>query len=315
LEIQNGIFFMNNASFASNISLFVSVVEMGSFAAAANAAGLTPSAASKAITRMEERLGVRLLQRTTRRLALTQEGETMLARGKEILAALEAAEAEVTQNRGRPRGLVRMNTGTAFAKHRLAPVMTEFHNRYPDITLELSISDRRIDVIAEQIDIAIRTGALGDSTLVARRIGSMQRVICASPDYLSRHGHPRKPSDLLNHNCLVLAGFSRLAQWPLRENGQTVQMSVKGSVTTDSADLLLDMALAGLGIVRFGDFLAEDAIADGRLVPLLQDFHITDPQSITALMPPGRQNLPRVRAAVDFLIERCGDNRPSAQAR
>jgi DNA-binding transcriptional LysR family regulator len=247
---------MSNANFASDINLFVSVVETGSFAAAAQAAGLTPSAASKAITRMEDRLGVRLLQRTTRRLALTQEGETMLARGKEILAAIEAAEAEVTQNRGRPRGLVKINTGTAFAKHRLAPVMTEFHLRYPDIALELSISDRRVDVIAEQADIAIRTGPLGDSTLVARRIGSMQRVICASPDYLRRHGRPQKPHDLMNHNCLVLAGFSRLAQWPMQENGQTVLMTVKGSVTADSADLLLDMALAGLGIVRFGDFLA-----------------------------------------------------------
>jgi DNA-binding transcriptional LysR family regulator len=301
--------FMNSASFTADIGLFVSVVESGSFSAAAQASGLTPSAVSKAITRMEDRLGVRLLQRTTRRLALTQEGETMLARGKEILAAIESAEAEVTANRGRPRGLVKLNTGTAFAKHRLAPVMTEFHARYPDITLELSISDRRVDVIAEQADIAVRTGPLGDSTLIARRIGAMQRVICASPDYLRRNGRPETPRDLANHNCLVLAGFSRLAQWPMRENGQTVLMNVRGSVTTDSAELLLDLALAGLGIVRFGDFLAEDALADGRLVPLLQDFHLTDPQPITALMPPGRQTLPRVRATVDFLAERCGDGR------
>jgi DNA-binding transcriptional LysR family regulator len=301
--------FMNSASFTADIGLFVSVVESGSFSAAAQASGLTPSAVSKAITRMEDRLGVRLLQRTTRRLALTQEGETMLARGREILAAIESAEAEVTANRGRPRGLVKLNTGTAFAKHRLAPVMTEFHARYPDITLELSISDRRVDVIAEQADIAVRTGPLGDSTLIARRIGAMQRVICASPDYLRRNGRPETPRDLANHNCLVLAGFSRLAQWPMREKGQTVLMNVRGSVTTDSAELLLDLALAGLGIVRFGDFLAEDALADGRLVPLLQDFHLTDPQPITALMPPGRQTLPRVRATVDFLAERCGDGR------
>ncbi len=300
---------MNNASFAADIGLFVSVVDSGSFSAAAEASGLTPSAVSKAITRMEDRLGVRLLQRTTRRLALTQEGETMLARGREILAAIESAEAEVTADRGRPRGLVKLNTGTAFAKHRLAPVMAEFHARYPDITLELAISDRRVDVIAEQADIAVRTGPLGDSTLVARRIGAMQRVICASPAYLERHGRPETPEDLKRHNCLVLAGFSRLAQWPLRQNGQIVLTSVKGSVTTDSADLLLDLALAGLGIVRFGDFLAETALAEGRLVPLLQDFHLTDPQPITALMPPGRHTLPRVRATVDFLIERCGDAR------
>ncbi len=300
---------MNSTSFAADIGLFVSVVESGSFSAAAQASGLTPSAVSKAITRMEDRLGVRLLQRTTRRLALTQEGETMLARGRDILAAIESAEAEVTADRGRPRGPVKLNTGTAFAKHRLAPVMAEFHALYPDITLELAISDRRVDVIAEQADIAVRTGPLGDSTLIARRIGSMQRVICASPAYLERHGHPETPEDLKRHNCLVLAGFSRLAQWPLRENGHIVLTNVKGSVTTDSADLLLDLALAGLGIVRFGDFLAETAIAEGRLVSLLQDFHLTDPQPITALMPPGRHTLPRVKATVAFLAERCGDAR------
>jgi DNA-binding transcriptional LysR family regulator len=305
---------MNSTSFTADVGLFVSVVESGSFSAAAQASGLTPSAVSKAVTRMEDRLGVRLLQRTTRRLALTQEGETMLARGKEILAAIESAEAEVTANRGKPRGLVKLNTGTAFAKHRLAPVMTEFHARYPDITLELSISDRRVDVIGEQTDIAVRTGPLGDSTLIARRIGAMQRVICASPDYLRRNGRPETPGDLARHNCLVLAGFSRLAQWPMRENGQTVLMNVKGSVTTDSAELLLDLALAGLGIVRFGDFLAEDALADGRLVPLLQEHHLTDPQPITALMPPGRQTLPRVRATVDFLAERCGDVRTAPRS-
>jgi DNA-binding transcriptional LysR family regulator len=258
---------MNEASFASDIGLFVSVVETGSFSAAAEVSGLTPSAVSKAITRMEDRLGVKLLERTTRRLALTQEGETMLTRGREILAAVEAAEAEVTANRGKPRGLVRLNTGTAFAKHRLAPVMSLFRELYPDIALEMSISDRRIDVIAEQVDVAIRTGPLGDSTLVARKIGSMRRVICASPDYLRRHGRPEVPADLMRHNCLLLQGFARLAQWPMRENGRQTLLNVKGSVTCDSADLLLDLALNGVGIVRFGDFLAERAIAEGRLVP------------------------------------------------
>ncbi|MGL4241551.1 MAG: LysR family transcriptional regulator [Beijerinckiaceae bacterium] len=303
---------MSGSSFAADIGLFVSVVETGSFSAAAEASGLTPSAVSKAITRMEDRLGVKLLERTTRRLALTQEGETMLARGRDILAALEAAEAEVTANRGKPRGLVKLNTGTAFARHRLAPVLPLFRELYPEISLDLSISDRRIDVIAEQIDIAIRTGPLGDSTLIARKIGDMQRVICASPEYIRRSGKPEVPADLLRHNCLLLQGFARLAQWPMRVDGRTVLMNVRGSVTTDSAELLLDLALAGVGIVRFGNFLAEEALASGRLVSLLEEYHLVDPQPITALIPPGRQDLPRIRAVVDFLTAHCGGQRPAA---
>jgi DNA-binding transcriptional LysR family regulator len=293
-------------TFASEMELFVSVVEERGFAAAAQSCGLTPSAVSKAITRMEDRLGVKLLERTTRRLALTPEGETMLRHARSIIDAVEAAEVEVTAARGKPRGLVRLNTGTAFAQHRLAPTLVEFHDRYPDINLEISVADRRIDVIGEQIDIAVRTGPLGDSTLIARKIGEMRRVICASPAYIERHGEPKHPSELSRHNCLVLAGFSRLAEWPMLENGHVRLHAVKGGLITDSAVLLLDMAIAGIGIARMGDFLADDALADGRLVPVLEAFHVADLQPITALVPPGRQNLPRIRATLDFLAERCG---------
>jgi DNA-binding transcriptional LysR family regulator len=288
------------------MELFVAVVEERGFAAAAGRSGLTPSAVSKAITRMEDRLGVKLLERTTRRLALTPEGETMLRHARAIIDAVEAAEVEVTAARGKPRGLVRLNTGTAFARHRLGPALAVFHDRHPEIKLEISVADRRIDVIGEQIDIAVRTGPLGDSTLIARKIGDMRRVVCASPDYLRRHGEPRHPGELPGHNCLVLAGFSRLAEWPMLEDGNIRLHAVRGSPVTDSAVLLLDMAIAGIGIARIGDFLAEEALADGRLVPVLEAFHMADPQPITALVPPGRQHLPRIRATLDFLVERCG---------
>jgi DNA-binding transcriptional LysR family regulator len=250
---------------------------------------------------LEDRLGVRLMQRTTRRLVLTIEGETLLARSRDILAAIEAAEAEVIQARGKPRGLLKVNTGTAYAKHRLVPLLPAFQARYPDILLELGIADRRVDVIGEQIDVAIRTGSSGDSSLITRRIGEMRRVICASPGYLARHGAPQVPADLVQHNCLLLTGFARLAAWPVRINGRVTEMNVKGTITCDSAELLLDMTLAGLGIARFGDFLAEDALARGDLVPLLVDCHVVEAAPISALMPPGRQQLPRVRAFVDFL--------------
>jgi DNA-binding transcriptional LysR family regulator len=300
---------MNRTSSSEEIAIFVAVIKAGSFAGAADGTGLTPSGVSKAVTRLEDRLGVRLIQRTTRRLVLTGEGETLLARGRDILAAIEAAEAEVTIGRGKPRGHIKVNTGTAFAKHRLAPALPLFQARCPEITLELDIADRRADVIGEQIDVAIRTGDLGDSALIARRIGDMHRVICASPAYIARHGAPRTPADLLRHNCLLLTGFSRLASWPMRVDGKIVTFDVKGDYTCDSAELLLDMTLSGLGIARFGNFLAEKAITDGRLVPLLTEHHHVQPAPISALMPPGRQVLPRVRAFLDFLVEHCGDRR------
>ena len=305
-EIQNILTVMNTSSSSEEIAIFVRVAETGSFAAAAGELALTPSGVSKAVTRLEDRLGVRLMQRTTRRLVLTAEGVTLLARGREILAAIEAAEAEVTIARGKPRGLLKVNTGTAYAKHRLAPLLPAFQMRYPDITFDLSIADRRVDVIGEQIDVAIRTGGSGDSSLITRRIGDMRRIICASPAYLARHGAPLVPADLAKHNCLLISGFARLAAWPMRIDGRVVNLNVKGTVVCDSAELLLDMTLAGLGIARFGDFLAEDALARGLLVPLLVEHHVVEVAPISALMPPGRQHLPRVRVFVDFLAMNGG---------
>jgi DNA-binding transcriptional LysR family regulator len=297
---------MNQSLSSDDLDAFIRVVDGGSFAAAAAGTGLTPSGMSRAVSRLEDKLGVRVLQRTTRRLMLTPEGEALLARGREILAALEAAGEEASAGRARPRGLVRINVGTAFAR-RLVPVLPLFQELHPEISLQLIINDRRVEVTADELDIAIRTGPLGDSAVIARRIGGMKRVICASPAYVAKHGRPERPDDLLRHNCLLLTGFARLAEWPMRVDGREMRMQVKGSVTCDSAELLLDMALAGVGVVRFGDFLAEDALAEGTLLPLLEDWHIADPQPITVLMPPGRQTIPRVRAVVEFLTAHCGD--------
>ncbi|QWG14260.1 LysR family transcriptional regulator [Bradyrhizobium sediminis] len=284
-----------------DIAVFIRVVDLGSFAAVAKEANLSPSAVSKIVSRLEDRLGVKLLQRTTRRLVLSQEGETYSIRGREILAAIEAAEAEVTAGRGQPRGHLRINTGTAFAKHRLAPLLPEFLKKYPDMTVELSVTDRRVDVVAEQVDVAIRVGPLGDTSLVTHRLGEVRRIIAASPAYLRRHGTPKQARDLLSHNCLHLRGFSRLAGWPMYVNGERVLLPVTGSMSSDSADLLLDLAVSGIGIVRLGDFLGEAALSAKQLVPLLETCHDDDPTPLNALMPPGRQNIPRVRAFVDFL--------------
>jgi DNA-binding transcriptional LysR family regulator len=294
-----------NGSASAEMNAFVRVAERGSFAAAAADLGLTPSALSKLVTRIEDRLGVRLLTRTTRKLALTAEGELFVARSRDILASIEAAEAEVTAASERPRGHLRISVGTAVAKQILGPALPVFLGRYPDITVELHVSDRQVDLVAEQIDVAIRSGALGDSTLVARKVGEATRVICASPLYLEKHGTPRAPSDLLQHNCLTLPGPA-WSQWPFHSHEGINRLAVSGTFTSDNADLLLDMALAGLGVARLADFMVARALRDVALVRLLVDSHVPESFPIHALTVPGRHRAPRIRAFVDFLAEEFG---------
>lgn len=283
------------------MAAFVRIVEKGGFAGAARDLGLTPSALSKLLARLEARLGVRLLTRTTRRVALTPEGEIYLARARDVLALIEAAESDVTAGRARPRGHLRVNTGSAFARHRLVPILPAFFARYPDITLDLAITDRRVDLVAEQADVLLRTGALDDSSFVARKIADGQRVICAAPDYLARRGRPERPEDLLRHDCLVLHGLGRLSAWPFRAGKGLRTLTVRGTVTTDSAETLRDLALAGLGIIRVTEFLVARDIAAGRLVTLLEAEHMSEEVPVWAVMAPGRHRMPRVQAFVDFV--------------
>jgi DNA-binding transcriptional LysR family regulator len=285
---------------SAEMNAFVRVIERGSFAAAAEDLGITPSALSKLVTRIEDRLGVSLLTRTTRRLALTAEGELFVARSRDILASIEAAEAEVTAASRLPRGHLRISVGTAIAKLILCPALPVFLSNYPDITVELHVSDRQIDLVAEQVDVAIRSGALGDSTLVARKIAEAKRVICASPLYLAKHGTPLVPADLLQHNCLTLPGLA-WSHWPFHTHEGINRLAVSGSFTSDNADLLLDMAVAGLGIARLADFMVARALRQGTLVPLLLDSQMPESFPIHALTVPGRHRAPRVKAFVDFV--------------
>jgi DNA-binding transcriptional LysR family regulator len=295
---------MNSAA-SAEMNAFVRVAERGSFAAAATDLGLTPSALSKLVTRIEDRLGVRLLTRSTRKLALTAEGELFVARSRDILASIEAAEAEVTAASERPRGHLRVSVGTAVAKQILGPALPVFLDRYPDITVELHVSDRQADLVAEQIDVAIRSGALGDSTLLARKLSEATRVITASPLYLEKHGAPRVPADLLQHNCLTLPGPA-WSQWPFHTHEGINRLAVSGSFTSDNADLLFDMAVSGLGIARLADFMVARAVREGALVRLLEDSHVPESFPIHALTVPGRHRAPRIRAFVEFVAEQFG---------
>ena len=297
-------FGMPPVNWDSDIDLFVRVADLGSFAAVAEETGLSPPGVSKAVTRLEDRLGVALLRRSTRILLLTQEGEVFLRHARGILDAVSAARAAVAPPEGGPNGLLRVNSGSAFAKHRLAPWLPEFRRRYPGIELDISVTDRRVDLLEERADVAIRVGPLADSRLIGLKIGEVRRVIAASPDYLSRHGTPAAPEDLARHDCLVLSGFRHLSAWPFTVKGKTVRIPVEGTCSSDSADLLLDMAIQGLGIIRFGDFLGEEAVASGRLVPLFEDTHDPEPRPITALTSPELRRADRVRVFLDFLKEK-----------
>ena len=212
-------------------------------------------------------------------------------------------EAEITATRGKPRGLVRLNAGTAYAKHGLLPILSGFHARYPDIEIELSIDDRRIDVIAQQIDVAIRTGSLNDSALIVRKLGEADRIICASRAYLRRQGKPTTMEDLARHTCLRMTAAGRLAEWSMRTTDGVAPFKVKGWITVNSVEIMYDMVRRGFGIARLPSFLVRDDLTSGALVALMTDCHVAEPFPVTALMPPGRQHLPRVRALVDYLAD------------
>ena len=287
------------------IELFIKTVDLGTFAAVGQRLNMTSSAVARTVGRLESQLGAKLLHRSTRHLALTQEGESFLPHARSILLSMKTAQTEIAIKTGSQKGLIRVNTGTAFWRHRLRDALPTFLEKLPEIVIDMVISDHRIDPIKDQFDVTIRVGPLDDSSLIMHRLGVVNRTIVASPSYLERHGTPKTPSDLLDHNCLLLSGFPRLSEWPMFENGNSIFLRPTGNVKADNADVLIDMAISGVGIVRVGDFLGEKAIAKGLLVPLLEGFHDRDQTMLSALILPGRQNIPRVRSFISFLSELC----------
>ncbi|MEP7157567.1 MAG: LysR family transcriptional regulator [Betaproteobacteria bacterium] len=283
--------------------VFVRSVELGGFSAAARDLDLTPSALSKLVTRLEDRLGVRLMNRTTRKLALTAEGDAYFASAKRILADIEEAESEVTRFSDSPKGLLRINVGTAFGMHQLAPALPRFLERFPDIELDITVTDRLIDLVEEGADVAIRNGHLRDSSLVARRICDLRRVICASPAYLKKHGVPRSPQDLLKHNCISISGAPHLRRWPFDTANGIESIDVLGNINANNAETLLQLAANGVGIIRLTDVIVSDGIRAGWLVPLLESAHHNEPVPLSAVYLPGKHKSPRVAAFVNFLVE------------
>lgn len=294
---------MDRIDHSGEMAAFVEVARQGSLSGAARTLGLTPSAISRIVGRIEARLGVRLLVRTTRSLRLTAEGENYARAARRILADIAETESAIA-DQASPRGRVRISMASAHGRMSVLPLLGEFTTRYPGITLDIDLSDEVADIIGGHADVAVRFGPLADSPLTARRLGETGRTVVASPAYLARHGTPRTPADLAEHNCLDFS-FRRIEPgWPFRENGRDTILPVSGNMTANNGETLVQLALDGLGITRVGNFHIEDELANGRLVALLEDFNPHDREAIHAVFIGGANMPARVRVLVDFLAEK-----------
>ena len=292
-----------NGDRARSLSLFVAVIDGGSFSAAARGLDLTPSAVARAIDRIEARLGVRLLLRSTRGLALTAEGQAYLLAARRILADLDDAEQQIA-DQGSPRGRLRVSAALAHGRLCVVPLLGGFAAAYPHILVDIALTDTLIDVAGGQADVAIRFGPLADSALTARKLGESGRVIVASPDYLARHGTPTVPEDLHAHNCLNFSFRRAEPTWPFRRDGRDISLCVEGGIVANNGETLGQLATAGVGVTRVGRFSVAAEIADGRLVPLLEAYNPGDVELIHAVFVGGAHLPARVRVFVDFLAER-----------
>lgn len=289
---------------AGEMMVFVRVVEAGSFSEAARLLLMTPSTVSKLIARLEARLGVRLLERSTRRLVLTGEGQFYYERSQALLAQLDETEQQIAQGGAEAEGLIRVTSSVTFGVAALEPILPAFLAAYPGIVVDLSLSDDVVDLYLDRTDVAIRVGKLQDSNLMARRIGETRRRIVASPDYLARHGTPQAPEDLVRHNCLGFNFRRAKPVWPMREGGRIVERMLSGTLLANNGETLRRMAIAGVGVARIADYHLRDPIARGELVEILPDSDIGETDEIHALFR-GAQLLPaRVRAFLDFTVPR-----------
>lgn len=282
------------------VSVFAQVVESGSFAAAARDLGLSRSSVSKQVGRLEEELGARLLNRTTRRVSLTEAGRTFYRGGLDALAAAEAAQAAVSRLTQAPRGRLRVSAPVSFSVRHLAPLVAGFLARYPEITLDLALSDRRVDLVEEGFDLAIRIGVLDDSSLIARKLAPSPLLLCAAPAYLAQRGTPGEPADLAGHDCLLYSHEEGAVRWRFHGPAGERRVRVTGRLRADNGDLLRRAARDGAGIALLPRFIAGADIDAGALTRLLPQWDCPSASAVYAVYP-SRQISPKVRVWIDHL--------------
>lgn len=291
---------------AGEMDVFIRVAELKSFSEAGRKLHLSPSAVSKLVTRIEDRLSTRLIVRSTRGLQLTPEGEIYLARARRVLDEIDDAERTVASG-GKvvPRGRLRVNAPIAFGIKYVQPLIPAFLERFPEVELDFSLTDGIIDLLEERADIAIRSGPLPDSSLKARKLIESHRILVASPDYVAKHGQPAHPDDLANHNCLRFNFPLPLNEWAFRTPGAQDRLTrtVSGNFMCDNGPSMRRMCLLGMGIARLGHFHIQDDIAAGHLVEILPDWAPKDEQLIHAIFAGHEHLATRIRAFIDFLTD------------
>lgn len=291
----------------NDILVLMAVVDAGSFIAGGRALGLTRSAAGKAVARLEDRLGARLFNRTTRALSLTDEGRTFHEHGAQILAAIDHAESSVSGERGTPRGVLRVTLPDAFGRLVVLPVLRQYLEAWPELQVEVSFTDRLVDLVEEGFDLAVRIGGADlDAGLVSRVVATFRPYLCASPAYLARHGEPASADDLAGHDCLLFSSRTRRQSWRLRDpDGQWVKAEGRSRLRMDSGEAIRDAAVAGLGIGLLPAFLVDEDLAAGRLRAVLPAVDLGEVK-IVAIYPTRRHLEPRVRRFIDLLVQALG---------
>lgn len=287
-----------------SMQVFRRVVEAGSFVAAARRMNLSPAMASKHVMHLEHHLNARLLNRTTRRLSLTEAGRAYYDRCAQALAELEEAEDAIGATRSTPRGTLRVNSLLSFGMRHVAPLIADYTARHPQVVVELSLNDRLVDLVEDGYDLAIRgtTGEARATSLIAREIAKLELVACAAPSYLARHGMPAAPADLANHNCLL---FLPQREWSFGRGTAPERIAVSGNLISDNLDALRSAALSGMGVAYLGTDIIGDDLRDGRLQRVLPDM-ATPQLSVSAVYPSRRYLSAKVRSFIDFLVERFG---------
>jgi len=293
----------------SDIALFLRVVDLGSISAAARSLDLSVAVASQRLQRLEKGLHVRLLHRTTRRLHPTPEGLALAEQGRDLVEGLEALTQDLRGSAENVTGTLRVTLPHSFGRQYISPLLPDFLNRYPRLDLDVGLTDQVVDLVGEGYDLGIRIGILEDSSLVARRLADDRRVLCATADYLDRHGTPQRPGDLADHQCLVLSSNRRRQDlWHLTDKqGKSETVQVSGRVRSNQGEMLTEAVLGGLGIAQHSVWHIHEHLSSGRLTVVLPDYRLTE-TGIHAVMPQRRLVPPRVRAFVTFLEERLAEH-------
>jgi DNA-binding transcriptional LysR family regulator len=281
------------------LAAFIAVAETGSFVKAGRRIGRDPSILSRRISQIENRLGVRLLSRTTRRVALTEAGSLYYGRVRSIVDELDTANLEASNFAGAPRGLLRIALPVTFGRLSIAPLLPGFLKKYPHIRIDARFADRHVDVVSEEYDVAIRVGMMRDSSLMARKIASFRYLLVASPEYVAERGQPTTPDELLEHSCLGFASYQSWPDWVLSNAGQRKTIRPAGPLVADNSEAVLHGAIEGIGVTLTPDWLAGSALRDGRLVEVLPGWTGPGEGGVYAVMPPGRLIPTKTRVFVD----------------